>query len=99
MARNSSNIIQKNKIEKMVQILKAVAHPVRLQIVNILLREECRVGELVNMLGTKQSLTSQQLSIMRYSGLLKSRRDGNVVYYFLTNDSIKKIVKTIVDEV
>ena len=99
MARSSSVFIRKNKLDKMVQILKAVADPGRLQIVNILLREECRVGELVETLGTKQSLTSQQLSIMKLSGLLKSRRDGNKVYYYLASDSIKRIVESIIDEI
>ncbi|MFC1574308.1 ArsR/SmtB family transcription factor, partial [Candidatus Latescibacterota bacterium] len=62
----------------------------------ILLRGECRVGELAKTLGAKQSHTSQQLNIMKYSGLLKSRRNGNIVYYFLANDNI---VTSIVDEV
>ena len=99
MARSSSELIPEEILEKMVQILKAIAHPGRLQIVNILLRNECRVGELVKTLGAKQSLTSQQLSNMKYSGILKSLRDGNVVYYSLANDSIRKIVKQIIDEV
>ncbi|MFC1573757.1 ArsR/SmtB family transcription factor [Candidatus Latescibacterota bacterium] len=98
MARRASELISRNKRDKMVRLLKAVAHPVRIQIVNILLRNECRVGELVKTLGAKQSHTSQQLSIMKYSGLLKSRRNGNVVYYSLATDSIKKIVETIIDE-
>ena len=99
MARRVSELVSKNRLENMVKILKAVAHPVRLQIVNILLREECSVGELVKTMGTKQSLTSQQLSNMKFSGLLKSRRDGNVVFYSLANDSIKKIVKSILNEI
>jgi DNA-binding transcriptional ArsR family regulator len=82
-----------------VNIFKGMAHPIRIQTVNILMRGECSVGELVKTVGTKQSLTSQQLSIMKYCGLLKQRRDGNVVYYSHANDSIKKIVKSIIDEV
>ncbi len=97
MARQASELVSKNKLNNMVQILKAVANPVRLQIVNILMSGECQVGKLVKTLGTKQSLTSQQLSIMKYSGLLKSRRDGNKVYFYLASDSIKRIVKSIID--
>ena len=99
MARRASELISRNKLDNMVNILKGMAHPDRLQIVNILLRGEYRVGELEKTLGVKQSHTSQQLSIMKYSGLLKSRRNGNVVYYSLANDSIKKIVESIVAEV
>ena len=99
MARQASELISKNKLNNMVNILKGMAHPVRLQIVNFLMKGECSVGELAKKLGAKQSLTSQQLGIMKYSGLLKSRRNGNVVYYFFAKDSIKKIVKSIIDEV
>ena len=99
MARRASELVSKNKLDNMVNILKGMAHPNRLQIVNILLRGECRVGEIVKTLGAKQSLTCHQLSIMKYSGLLKSRRDSNKSYYFLANDSIKKIVESIIAEV
>ncbi len=98
MARSSSELIRKNKLDNMVQILKAVANPVRLQIVNILVSSECQVGELVNTLGTKQSLTSQQLSILKHAGVLKSRRGGQKVYFYLASDSIKRIVESIIKE-
>ena len=99
MARRASEMISRNKLDKMVNILKGMAHHIRLQIVSILMRGECRVGELTKTMGTKQSLTSQQLSIMKHNGLLKSRRNGNVVFYSLANDSIKKIVESIIAEV
>ena len=83
----------------MAETLKAVAHPIRLQIVNILMSGECSVGELVRKLGTKQSLTSQQLSILKSRGVLKSRRNGNVVFYSVENSGIKNIIASILDEV
>ena len=85
-------------LEKAVDILKAVGHHNRLQIVNILLKDECQTGKLVDKLGIKQSYTSQQLSILKNHGVLKSRREGNKTYYSLANDSIKGIVETIVKE-
>ena len=83
----------------MAEILKAIAHPMRLQIVNILMTGERSVGDLVRMLGTKQSLTSQQLSILKSRGVLRSRRDGNVVFYYIQNDGIKNIVVSILAEI
>jgi ArsR family transcriptional regulator len=82
----------------MTEILRAVAHPVRLQIVNILMKGERSVGELVRALGINQSLTSQMLSILKYRGVLKSRRNGNVVYYFIEHSGIKKIMAAIIAE-
>ena len=102
MELSTSDLICDKDIEKMVVILRAISHPVRLQIVNILMSGERSVGELVRMLGTKQSNTSQQLGILRVSGILKSRGDGkiegNIKFYSLANDSVKNIMKVILKE-
>ena len=99
LSKFSHDLIPDDTLEKMAETLKAVAHPIRLQIVNILMNGERSVGELVRKLGTKQSLTSQQLSILKSRGVLKSRRNGNVVYYSLKNSGIKNIVASILTEI
>ena len=99
LASLSSVLIKEDSLEKMAETLKAVAHPIRLQIVNILMHGENSVGELVKKLGTKQSLTSQQLSILKSRGVLKSRRNGNVVFYSLKHGGIKNIVAAIIAEI
>ncbi|HUT63671.1 MAG TPA: metalloregulator ArsR/SmtB family transcription factor [Anaerolineae bacterium] len=98
MIRSTFELIPEDRLEKMVKILKAIAHPLRLQIVNILLNSEYQVGEMVQALGTGQSLTSQELGKLKLFGVLKSRREGNKVYYSLKNNSIRKILATIVAE-
>ena len=99
LVRTVTELIQEDTLEKMAETLKAIAHPVRLQIVNILMSGERSVGELVRTLGTKQSLTSQQLSILKSRGVLKSRRNGNVVYYSLHNTGIRNIMASILTEI
>ena len=47
--------------EHAAEVLKAIEHPVRLQIVELLQAEEMCVGDIVDALGGKQALTSQQL--------------------------------------
>ena len=47
--------------EEVAEVLKAVAHPVRLQIVELLEPGEMCVGDIVDALGGKQAITSQQL--------------------------------------
>ena len=96
MSNSSTELIAEDTIEKAVILLKAVENPIRLQIVYVHMSGECQVGEMANTLGTRQSLTSQHLSILKFAGVLKSRRDSNKVYYSLANDSIKKIVKSII---
>ncbi len=99
MVRLSNELIKEDTLEKMAETLKAIAHPIRLQIVNILMNGERSVGELVRTLGTKQSLTSQQLSILKSRGVLKSRRNGNVVFYSIQNSGIKNIMSSILAEI
>ena len=82
--------------ERAVRLLKALGHPIRLQIANLLINGECKVGYLERVLGTTQTQVSQQLSILKLAGVLKSRRDGNKVYYLLTTNGIKSIVKSII---
>ncbi len=91
--------VTEDTLDKAAALLKALAHHDRLQIVNVLINGECKVGELVKLLGTIQSQTSHQLTILKLAGVLKSRRDDNKVYYSLANDSIKKIVKLIIADI
>ena len=93
-----SKLIPEATLENTVEIIKALGHHDRLQIVNILSKSECHVSELVKLLGALQSQTSQQLSILKNHGVLKSRREGNKVYYSIANDNIKGIVEVIVGE-
>ncbi len=88
-------LIPKVKLEKEVEILKALGHHDRLQIVNILLSGECQTGKLADELGIGQAPTSQQLNILKNHGVLKSRREGNKKFYSLENDNIRRIVETI----
>ena len=70
------------------EVLKAVAHPVRLQIVKLLENKEMCVGDIAEALGGKQAITSQQLTMMKDRGVLECRRDGMKVYYRIGNKNV-----------
>jgi len=53
--------MNENIAEHAAEVLKAIAHPVRLQIVELLQAEEMCVGDIAEALGGKQDITSQQL--------------------------------------
>ena len=94
-----ATLVTGDTLDKAAALLKAFAHHDRLQIVNVLLQGELNVGEIQRIIGTKQSNTSIQLSKLKWCGILKSRWDGNKVYYSLANDGIKRIVKSIIAEI
>ena len=83
--------------EHVAEVLKAVAHPVRLQIVELLQTGEMCVGDIVEALGIKQAITSQQLSRMRDKDVLSCRREGNKVFYRIENKNVIRLLACITD--
>lgn len=85
-------------LERAAETLKAVAHPVRLRIVDLLghTGEMC-VGDLVAALDAKAAITSQQLGLLKDRGIVACRRDGNRVYYRLTNAKLLRVLECIRD--
>jgi DNA-binding transcriptional ArsR family regulator len=86
---------KKPDFEKISETLKAVAHPVRLQIVSGLCRDECNVSKIQDKLGLPQSTISQHLAILRRFGIVKARREGVKVCYTVTDPMIKNLIKEI----
>jgi len=89
--------MDKKVAEQAAEVLKAVAHPVRLQIIELLEAKEMCVGDIVMALGGKQAITSQQLNMMKDKGVLNCRRDGVKVYYRIENKNVIKLLNCIYD--
>ncbi len=71
------------------EILKALAHPTRVYIVDLIAREGSRcVCELTERIGADTSTVSRHLSQLKSAGILSSRKEGTTVYYDLTCDCI-----------
>ena len=87
--------MDKEIAEHVAEVMKAVAHPVRLQIVELLEKREMCVGDIVRAVQGKQAITSQQLNMMRDKGVLSSRRDGSKVYYRIENKNVIKLLHCI----
>lgn len=66
-------------------LLKAMAHPTRLQIMDILAQGEACVCHLTTILHQRQPYVSQQLMVLREAGLVTDRKDGVLVYYRLAD--------------
>lgn len=81
------------KLERIANILKTIAHPLRLGIVHILeLHSSLAVNEICEMLNSEQSLTSHHLQIMRLNGILSVKRDGRSKMYSLKDKELSKII-------
>jgi DNA-binding transcriptional ArsR family regulator len=81
------------------EILKAVAHPIRLCIVRGLLEQgECNVNKMQDCLQIPQSTISQHLSKLRDTGIIKGNRQGVEIFYQVVNEDVKKIVQALFKE-
>jgi DNA-binding transcriptional ArsR family regulator len=65
------------------QIFKALGHPIRLLIVENLLEEEKCVNDIHELVDVSQPNISQHLNILRFSGIVDFRQQGNLRCYFL----------------
>lgn len=82
------------KLERIAFILKAVAHPMRLAIIQLLDRNnEMSVSEICKGLNnSEQSLTSHHLSKMKDKGILSVRRDGRSMMYSLKERDVTMLI-------
>ncbi len=70
------------------QVLKTLAQPKRLRILDLLRGQERSVGELARELGVPQANVSQHLAALRAQDLVAARREGTTVYYSLTHPEV-----------
>ncbi len=68
---------------RQARVLRALANPARLQMIDRLATGECTVGGLTALVGLDQSTVSKHLAVLRQHGIVDDRRDGNRVYYRL----------------
>ena len=75
--------IQRRKLEVQAQVIKALAHPARLLMVQELQKGERCVCELAAMVESDMSTVSRHLSVLRNAGILMDEKRGNQVFYQL----------------
>lgn len=82
-----------DRLERAAGILKAMAHPVRISILNALEgNKKMTVTEIHLQLGLEQSTTSHHLGIMKDKGVLVSRREGKNIYYSIRDEKLKNLL-------
>jgi len=67
------------------EICKTLANPIRLMILAILAKREMSVGEIVEVIGVNLANISQHLGTLRAKNIVKSRKEGHMVFYSLVD--------------
>lgn len=73
-------------------LYKALAHPMRLRILDILARREACVCHLTAALHRRQPYISQQLALLREANLVTDRRDGTIIYYRVRDEDLTEVL-------
>jgi ArsR family transcriptional regulator len=89
------NKIESARNRSRANILKSIAHPSRLFIVEKLAEKPHSVTELTELIGVDTSTVSKHLSILRNAGIITDERRGVMVYYSLVAPCILKFISCV----
>lgn len=84
-------MISEDKFIDIAELFRIFGDSTRVKIIYTLLDGEMCVGEIANRVSATQSAVSHQLRILKDSKLVKYRKNGKEIYYFLADDHVEKI--------
>lgn len=95
--RSTKPLSELSSLEQAAECLKTLAHPHRLRIVQMLLRDRYSVGELADACGIPSHMASEHLRLMQRCGFLNSVREGRFMYYEIAEPHLARIMACIED--
>jgi DNA-binding transcriptional ArsR family regulator len=85
-----------NKLEAAASRMRAIAHPMRIAIIELLdTHEKLNVTDIYEKLNIEQACASHHLNILKNKGLLNSKRDGKNTIYSIKMTALSKIIDCI----
>lgn len=92
---NLNPLPDSHRLEKVSDCLRTIAHPVRLRMVQLLMRGKYSVGELATSCRVQNHMASEHLRLMQRAGLLRSKRDGRKIYYSISQSSLHGLMENV----
>ena len=93
--KDKSKLTDLDDLAQAAECLKTLAHPVRLRMVQMLLRDRYTVGELADACQIPSHMASEHLRLMQRCRLLDSRREGRQVFYAVSEPHLGDIMKCV----
>lgn len=91
--------LSEEMFSELSELYKMFGDKTRIRILCVLLEHECCVSEISRELDMTQSAISHQLSTLKASKLVKSRRDGKTIYYSLDDEHVEMILNMGVEHI
>ena len=94
--RKAKVTINNEKLQNSSEILRALAHPLRMRILEFIDEHKTiNVNKIYNTLKLEQSITSQHLRILRLAGLVETHREGKFIHYSIDYDKVSGSLKAV----
>ena len=84
---------EETELYDLAELFKVFGDTTRIRILFVLFEREVCVYELAEALSMTQSAISHQLRILKQSRLVKSRREGKMIYYSLADDHVRLMIE------
>ena len=89
--RRTKVTFDNEKLQVSTEIMRALAHPLRLRILEFIDRNgKINVNKIYNTLNLEQSITSQHLKVLRLAGVVKQQKQGKYVLYSIEYDLVER---------
>ena len=88
-------LIDLDVLQEAAECLRTLAHPVRLRMVQMMLRHEYTVGELAEACEIRSHMASEHLRLMQRCRFLDCRKEGRRRYYQVTERQLEGLMKCI----
>ena len=88
-------ILSEDQVNYTSELLKSIAHPIRLKILCFLIDGEKTVSQIEHEFGSTISNISQHLTILRKMYIINRRKEANFMYYSLKDDRVLTLIKTL----
>ena len=94
-AIDSAKLLDSGRLQEAAECLRTLAHPVRLRMVQLMLRGRLTVGEIAEACDIPSHMASEHLRMMQHCGLLARRQDGRRIYYQVAEPTVARLMDCI----
>src|SRR3954467_15491243 len=93
MARRAPEVALSRPLSEIkADLFRALAHPARIRVLEVLADGERSVGEMQPLVGIEASHLSQQLGVLRRAGLVSTRKAGSSVFYAIRDPELVQVL-------
>ena len=90
--RVEAGLPDEESLYDLAELFKVFGDTTRIRILYVLFESELCVCDIAELLGMSQSAISHQLRVLKQARLVRARREGKTVFYFLADDHVRTII-------